>query len=200
MGYQKHGGIEPPIAHTELEGYLVAAQKGDPAAFEMIWKNLNPRISRYAAVQCYGSSLDYEEVVSEAWISVAKDISKFKGDFAAFRSWVYALTRNRLIDGVRKRDRQVKNGGDVTELNIEDSAPAMEELIESDEAVKSIVQRINQLPKAQAEIVMLRIVADLTVPETAKVVSKSENTVRVLCHRGLTTLRENWPSQDGAHE
>ena len=200
MGYQQHEGIDISNAQSDLEGYLVAAQQGDPTAFEMIWKNLNPRITRFAAVQCYGSTLDYEEVVSEAWISVAKDISKFKGDFAAFRSWVYALTRNRLIDGTRKRDRQVKNGGDVTELNLEDSAPHMEDLIESDEAVKSIVERINQLPKSQAEIVMLRIVADLSVQETAKVVSKSENTVRVLCHRGLATLRENWPSRDGAYE
>ena len=197
MGYQRQDGIEPPIAQTDLEGYLVAAQKGDQAAFEIIWKNLNPRITRFAAVQCYGSSLDYEEVVSEAWISVAKNISKFKGDFPAFRSWVYAITRNRLVDGTRKRDRQVKHGGDVTELNLEDKSQPMEELFESDEAVKIIVERINQLPKAQADIVMLRVVADLSVPETAKVVSKSENTVRVLCHRGLATLRESWPSEDG---
>ena len=95
-----------------------------------------------------------------------------------------------MIDGTRKRDRQVKYGGDVTELNLEDRALRMEELMESDEAVKNIIEKIKHLPEAQAEIVTLRVIADLSVEETAKIVHISANSVRVLCHRGLVTLRE----------
>ena len=190
MGYQPEDGLAIPSAESELEDFLKAAQKGDEKAFEMLYKTLNPRLLRFAATQCYGSNIDYEEVVSESWISVAKDISKFSGNFTQFRSWIYTIVRNRLVDGTRKRDRQVKSGGDIADFNLEESGPRMESLIESDEAVASIVKRIKCLPGAQAEIVMLRIVADLSVEETAQVVKKSENSVRVLCHRGLTTLRE----------
>ena|ERR1700685_2175769 len=191
MEYQPGNDISIPSADIEMEESLIAAQNGDEQAFEMIWRNLNPRLLRFAASQCYGSTLDYEEIVSETWISAAKDISKFKGDFKQFRSWIYTITRNRMIDGTRKRDRQVKNGGDVTELNLEDRSPRPEDLIDSDEAIKSIVVKIKELPEAQSEIVMLRIVADLSVEETAKIVRKTENSVRVLCHRGLATLRVN---------
>ena|ERR1019366_7804165 len=191
MQYQPSIGTSIPGDDNELEESLIAAQKGNEQAFEMIWRNLNPRLLRFAASQCYGSNLDYEEIVSETWISASKDIFKFKGDFKQFRSWIYSITRNRMIDGTRKRDRQVKNGGDITELNLEDRTPRAEELIESSEAIKTIVGKIRQLPQAQSEIVMLRIVADLSVEETAKIVHKSENSVRVLCHRGLTTLRSN---------
>ncbi len=38
---------------------------------------------------------------------------------------------------------------------------------------------------------MLRIVADLSVEETAKAMKKSPNAVRVLVHRALTNLRED---------
>lgn len=197
MGYQSRSDISFSSADNELEVFLIAAQKGDEQAFEMIWKHLNTRLLRYAAAQCYGSTMDYEEIVSESWISAAKDISKFKGDFTQFRSWIYTVTRNRIIDGTRKRDRQVKYGGDVTELNLEDRAPRMEEIIESTEAIKTIVEKIKCLPDAQSEVVMLRVVADLSVEETAKIVGKSDNSVRVLCHRGLSTLREELTANGG---
>ena len=38
---------------------------------------------------------------------------------------------------------------------------------------------------------MLRVVSDLSVEEVAKVVKKNPNAVRVLAHRGLTTLKVN---------
>ena len=197
MRYQSGNDISSSSADSELEVFLIAAQKGDEQAFEMIWKHLNTRLLRYAAAQCYGSTLDYEEVVSESWISAARDISKFKGDFKQFRSWIYTVTRNRMVDGTRKRDRQVKYGGDVTELDLEDRTPRMEEIIEANEAVKTIVEQIRHLPEAQSEVVMLRVVADLSVEETAKIVRKSENSVRVLCHRGLATLREELTANGG---
>jgi len=190
MGNQTSGDNSVSSADLELEDFLNAAQKGDEQAFEMIWRSMNPRLSRFVAGRCYGTSLDYEEIVSEAWVSIARDISKFKGDALQFRSWVYTIARNRLVDSSRKRHRQVKNGGDVTELFIIDPLPQAIDLIESDEAVLAIVQKIKELPESQAEILLLRVVADLSVEETAKIVDKSENSVRVLCHRGLTTLRE----------
>lgn len=195
VGNQPNNDISVSDVHDELEDFLVAAQKGDERAFEMIWRNLNPRLLRFAAGQCYGSTLDYEEVVSETWLSATKDLAKFEGDFKQFRSWIYTITRNRLIDGVRRRDRQVKSGGEATDFDLKDRSPEAQELIESDEAVAAIVRKIKKLPRAQSEIVLLRIVADLSVEETAQIVSKSENSVRVLCHRGLSTLRSEMGSE-----
>ena len=195
VGNQPSSDISVPDVYDELEDFLVAAQKGDERAFEMIWKNLNPRLLRFAAGQCYGSTLDYEEVVSETWISATRDMAKFEGDFKQFRSWIYTITRNRLIDGVRKRDRQVKSGGEATDFDLKDRSPQAEELIESDEAVATIIREIKKLPRAQSEIVLLRIVADLSVEETAQIVAKSENSVRVLCYRGLSTLRSTMGSE-----
>jgi RNA polymerase sigma-70 factor (ECF subfamily) len=61
---------------------------------------------------------------------------------------------------------------------------------EADEKVKSIIAAINRLPEAQAEVLMLRVVSDLSVEEVAKIVKKNANAVRVLAHRGMNTLKE----------
>ncbi len=47
---------------------------------------------------------------------------------------------------------------------------------------------IGLLPPDQAEVLVLRVVADLDVAATAAVVGKSRGAVRVLAHRGLKRL------------
>jgi len=44
---------------------------------------------------------------------------------------------------------------------------------------------------------MLRVIGDLSVEDVAKIVKKNANSVRVLAHRGLTSLKE---AMGGAHE
>ena len=189
MGNQSGGNTTVSHAPDELEVTLTEAITGDEDAFTKIWQHLNSRLSKYVATQCYGSNLDSEGILSETWISVAKDISKFKGDFIQFKGWIYKIARNRIVDAVRKESRQVKSGGDITEYEFEDSKSKADSNIEADESVKKIIAQIKELPKAQAEVIMLRIVGDLEVNEVARILDKSENTIRVLSHRGLETLR-----------
>jgi len=174
----------------DFAAILAAARDGDEMAFEMLWRSHNPRLSHFVRARVYGSGLDHEEIVAEAWISVAKDIRKFQGDAAAFASWLYTIARNRLIDATRRRDRQAQGDVEIEEAFWLPDAKNTERDFEGDEAVAAIVAKINKLPAAQAEVVYLRIVADLSVEETAAIVKKNANAVRVLAHRGLTALRE----------
>ena len=194
MKYPPEGGIPLPDGENEWGPVLRSAQGGDEGGFEMIYKEINPRLARYCATQCYGSTLDYEELLSETWISVARDISRFSGDFSALRSWIYSIARNRIRDGARRRDRLVRTGWTLDDLHdseLVERAERIEPLIESDEAVAAIVAQIKQLPEAQADVVLLRVVGDISVEECARILGKSENSVRVLSHRGLATLRES---------
>lgn len=196
MGNQSGGNTSVSLAQIELEGSLTAAIAGDESAFTMIWKNLNPRLSKYITSQSYGANIDPEGILSETWISVARDISRFKGDLNQFKGWIYKIARNRIIDAVRKENRQVKSGGEISEFDFEDSKSKVHLGIESDESVKEIIAKIKELPEAQAEVIMLRIVADLEVEEVARILDKSENSVRVLSHRGLETLRNQLRSDE----
>lgn len=196
MGNQSGGNTSVTHALNELEDLLNSAIAGDEKAFTLIWQNLNPRLSKYIASQSYGANVDSEGITSETWISVAKDISKFKGDFNQFKGWIYKIARNRIVDAIRKQNRQVKSGGEISDFDFEDTRSKVDSVIELDESVKEIVTAINRLPKAQAEVIMLRIVADLEVVEVSKILDKSENTIRVLSHRGLETLRSQLRRED----
>jgi RNA polymerase sigma-70 factor (ECF subfamily) len=61
---------------------------------------------------------------------------------------------------------------------------------EQAEALDRALALVRTLPPDQAEAVLLRVVADLTVAEVAQIMGRREGTIRVLVHRGLKRLAE----------
>ena len=183
------GGSQIAPAENKLEQALVAAQNGDEMAFEMLWRENNSRLTKFVQARTYKSDLDYEEIVSETWLNVARDVKKFKGDYSGFTAWVYSIARNRIIDSSRKRDRTIRPQAELEEAFWIPGNQNLERDFEASEGVKKIIDQINKLPAAQAEVLMLKVVGDLKIEEIAKIVKKNTNSVRVLAHRGLTGLK-----------
>ena len=189
MREPKKGGSQMAPAENKLEQALVAAQNGDEMAFEMLWRENNSRLTKFVQARTYKSDLDYEEIVSETWLNVARDVKKFKGDYSGFTAWVYSIARNRIIDSSRKRDRTIRPQAELEEAFWIPGNQNLERDFEASEGVKQIIDQINKLPAAQAEVLMLKVVGDLKIEEIAKIVKKNTNSVRVLAHRGLTGLK-----------
>ncbi|MEI6648318.1 MAG: RNA polymerase sigma factor [Actinomycetes bacterium] len=189
MGEPQTYGSHQAQPEEVLSDALIQARKGEEAGFAVLWRHHNSRLTRFVQSRTYGSSIDADEVVSETWLNVAKDIRKFDGGPSEFSAWLYSISRNRIIDAVRIRDRQVRPTEELEEAFWIPSPLNVEKEFDASEEVRRIIRAINSLPAAQAEVLALRIVSDLSVAETAKVVKKSANSVRVLAHRGLTALR-----------
>ena len=189
MREPKKGGSRMLPAENQLEQALIAAQNGDEMAFEMLWRENNSRLTKFVQARTYKSDLDYEEIVSETWLNVARDVKKFKGDYSGFTAWVYSIARNRIIDSSRKRDRTIRPQAELEEAFWIPGNQNLERDFEASEGVKQIIDQINKLPAAQAEVLMLKVVGDLKIEEIAKIVKKNTNSVRVLAHRGLTGLK-----------
>jgi RNA polymerase sigma-70 factor (ECF subfamily) len=190
MGLPKKGSPIAVMSEIELEAAVSAARGGDEMAFALLWRENNSRLTKFVQARTFKSDLDFEEIVSETWSNVAKDLKKFKGDYSAFTAWLYAIARNRIVDASRKRDRTIRPQSELDEANWIPSGQDVAKEFEADEKVKSIIAAINRLPEAQAEVLMLRVVSDLSVEEVAKIVKKNANAVRVLAHRGMNTLKE----------
>ena len=197
MSKPSKGDTRFAVSEEELEAAVIAARGGDEMAFALLWRENNSRLTKFIQARTYKSDLDFEEIVSEVWMNVAKDVRKFKGDYSGFTAWVYSIARNRIVDASRKRDRTIRPQAELDEATWVPSKQNVEKDFEADANVKRIIDEINKLPAAQAEVLMLRVVSDLSVEEVAKIVKKSANSVRVLAHRGMTTLKE---SLGGGHE
>jgi RNA polymerase sigma-70 factor (ECF subfamily) len=184
-------GLHQVRPEEVLSDALNRARNGEESGFAVLWRHHNSRLSRFVQSRLINSSIDSEEIVSETWLNVARDIRKFDGNESDFASWLYAIARNRIIDAVRVRDRQVRSTDEIEDAFWLPSDENVEQQFEGSEEVRRIVEAIHLLPAAQAEVLLLRIVSDLSVAETAKIVKKSANSVRVLAHRGTQALKEN---------
>lgn len=65
-------------------------------------------------------------------------------------------------------------------------------------STRSALARVAALPPAQAEVILLRIVADLPLDDVASIVGRRKGAVRALQHRALRRLAREMP--DGAAE
>jgi RNA polymerase sigma-70 factor, ECF subfamily len=101
---------------AELTAAVRAAQGGDEVAFRTVYRTVHPRLLGY--VRTLVSDPDAEDVTSEAWLQIARDIARFSGDADRFRGWAARIARNRALDHLRTRGRRPAIGGDESDLAV----------------------------------------------------------------------------------
>lgn len=171
-----------------LTAAVLAAQDGDEDAFRTVYRAVQPRLLGY--IRTLVGEPDAEDVASESWLQIARDLDRFSGDADRFRGWAARIARNRALDHLRMRGRRPSTGGDETELS--------EKPAESDTAAEAIealatgrtMSLIAQLPQDQAEAVVLRVVVGLDAKSAAQTLGKRPGAVRTAAHRGLKRLSE----------
>jgi RNA polymerase sigma-70 factor (ECF subfamily) len=133
-----------------------------------------------------------DDVASETWISAAAGLNRFAGDADQFRAWLFTIARHRLIDQRRREKRRpvVDNAEDATQ-ELAATGPSPEEAVTSAMAGDEAARRIaNILSADQADVILMRVVGGLSVEEVARIMGKTEVTVRVLQSRGLKRLQK----------
>ena len=185
-------GIEPdppPGADPDeagLGGAVVRAQGGDPEAFRTVYRDAQPRLLRYLHA-LVGD--DAEDVASETWLQVTRDLATFTGDYDHFRGWIATIARHRALDHLRHQARRppavpVPDEDLATRPAPDDTADGALEALSTTAALALI----NSLPADQAEAVLLRAVLGLDAATAAEVLGKRSGAVRTAAYRGLRTL------------
>ncbi|MFK0170316.1 RNA polymerase sigma factor [Streptomyces sp. NPDC090306] len=183
---------------AELTAAVLAAQDGDETAFRSVYRAVHPRLLGYTRTLV--GEADAEDVTSEAWLQIARDLGRFSGDADRFRGWAARIARNRALDHIRMRGRRPATVADETEL----TARAAESDTEG-EAIEALAtgtafSLIAQLPRDQAEAVVLRVVVGLDAKSAAETLGKRPGAVRTAAHRGLKRLAELLGAEGGPAE
>jgi RNA polymerase sigma-70 factor, ECF subfamily len=165
------------------------AQLGDEAAFRELYRAVHPGLLRY--LRGLVGTTDADDVTSETWLQLVRDLDSFRGDDQAFRAWAATVGRNRAMDHLRRRQRRPVADTPVDELLVDlpgpdDTAAHAISGISTDAALALIAQ----LPTDQAEAVLLRVVMGLDARAAGRVLGKRAGAVRTAAHRGLRRLAE----------
>ena len=187
----------PSERDAELSRALRAAMDGDEPSFRLLYRDVHPRLIRFAAALV---GADAEDVTSEAWLQIARDLPGFRGDLDGFRGWTATITRYRALDQLRRTARRP-----AAELPDEFLAALPADGDTEADALDRIATRdarrlIAELPPDQAEAVRLRGVGGLDAKTAGKVVGKRPGAVRTAAYRGLRRLADRLAADASAGE
>ncbi|OLZ74161.1 RNA polymerase subunit sigma-24 [Streptomyces sp. IMTB 2501] len=169
----------------ELGAAVARAQNGDEAAFAVAYRIVQPGLLGFLR-GIVGE--DAEDVASDAWLEIARDFGRFKGDGAGFRGWTATIARHRALDHLRRQRVRPRAGGTEQDvLDLPGPHSTHEQALESLSTERAL-ELVRGLPRDQAEAVLLRVVVGLDGPAAARVLGKRPGAVRTAAHRGLKRL------------
>ena len=169
-----------------FEAVLAAAKRGDDGAVAKLYRDLHPRLVRYLKARAPGAA---EDIEGDIWLAVAEGISGFAGGEKAFRTWVFLIARRRLADVRRTSARRSAIAVPAADSDGTDRDGPEAVVLDRMSARDAAALVTATLSDDQAEVILLRVLADLDVAEVAELVGKRPEAVRVLQHRALRHLQ-----------
>jgi len=186
-------GGEPRRARAgdeELGAAVARAQEGDEAAFAVAYRLVQPGLVGYLRGLVGHDGETAEDIAAEAWLEIARDLGRFRGDGEGFRGWTATIARHRALDHLRRQKvRPRPSALEQDMLELPGPYSTSEQALESI-STENALALIAKLPRDQAEAVLLRVVVGLDAPAAARVLGKRPGAVRTAAYRGLKRLAE----------
>jgi RNA polymerase sigma factor (sigma-70 family) len=167
-----------------FEGVLAAARAGEEWAWRAIYQDLAPAVLGYLRAS---GEAEPEDLMGEVFVQLVRDLATFDGGEQQFRAWVFTVAHHRLLDERRRRRRRpVQPAEAVGEQEIGGDAEedALARLGETQ--VRSALSRLS---RDQRNVLLLRLLGDLTVHQVARALGKTPGAVKALQRRGLAALK-----------
>ncbi len=171
---------------------VLEAVAGNPLAFRDVYDALAPKVLGYLRAR---GVEDAEGLTSEVFLAVFSRLADLTGGAAGLRTLVFSFAHARAVDDARRRSRRPASFSydpDHDGRTIESAEHVAVASLEADRAL----QLMSRLNDDQRAVVMLRIIGDLSLAETAEVTGKTVASVKQLQRRGLVRLRSLMSSQE----
>jgi RNA polymerase sigma-70 factor, ECF subfamily len=182
------------VRTRRFEDVLAAARRGDAAACTELYDGLKQAVVSFVRLR---GAQDPDDVTSEVFLQVFRGLDTFRGDEAGFRAWVFTIARRRVLDDRRARARRPRSEPLVEDRAAPDGDVETEALgALGDDRVAAMLA---DLTADQREIVLLRILADLSLQDVADVTGRSVGAVKALQHRAMGALRTSLSAQAVTH-
>jgi RNA polymerase sigma-70 factor (ECF subfamily) len=164
---------------------LTAARAGADWAWGRLYRDLAPSVLGYVRAR---GAVEPDDLTGEVFLQVVRDLKRFDGGEREFRAWMFTIAHHRLIDDARHRARRPVEPVAEVEHRQTPAGDAEDEVLNAfaTERVRGIIEA---LPADQRDVLLLRVLGDLTVSEVAQVVGKSSGAVKALQRRGAAGLK-----------
>jgi RNA polymerase sigma-70 factor (ECF subfamily) len=162
-----------------------AARSGDPDALGTVWQSLSPRVLGY--LRSRGVE-DPEGLTSEVFLAVIPRLRRLRGGAEGLTTLVFSVAHARAVDDVRRRARRPAQSS-YEDCDDPRTEPSAETTALGGVSAQGSLDRLARLSEDQRAVIALRVLGDLSLDQTARIVGKSTGAVKQLQRRGLLALR-----------
>ncbi len=176
------------------ESLMLRYAGGDLEAFRQLYQRHQRGLYRFLAWR--SPRRDWvDEVAQESWIALHQARGRYQAS-ASFRTFLYQIARNRLID--LQRQPQPLQADDGVEP--EGSAPDAESALEAQQLNSALHLAIQALPGEQKEALVLQQFSGLSLEEIAELTAVPVETVKSRLRYAMRKLREQFSTGLTAQE
>lgn len=184
-------------AEISIEGRsdpeLVAmALARDPAGFRAIMRRYNRRLFRIARGILRDDAMA-EEALQDAYLKAFRHLGDFQGT-SAFSTWLTRIVMNEALGRLRKARRTPEMPVDTMQGRILDFPTGSpidnpETSMAQRQILKLVEEATDSLPEEFRLVFIARVIEEMSVEETAEMLSLKPETVRSRLHRARALLR-----------
>ncbi len=161
------------------ERLLVEAAQKDPTRFAELYENNFERVYAYITRRV-GDRNEAQDLTSDVFHRALANLGRFEWRGVPFAAWLLTIARNAIADQSKRaaRERETPSLDDPLEIRLEDI-----------EQRARLFRLVEQLPRDQHRVIVMRFGEQKSIREIAQETRKTEGAVKQLQFRGLESLR-----------
>jgi RNA polymerase sigma-70 factor (ECF subfamily) len=180
------------VAEQLSDDELSAALAGDPSGFSAVYTVISPAVLGYFRARGVD---DAEALTQDVFVDVLPKLARVTGGHSGLRTFIFSIAHARLVDHHRRAERTPYLAEYDPRDDTRYAASAEDEALGS---LGGIADSLSRLNDEQREVLILRIVADLSIEQVARIMDKTPGAIKQLQRRGLSALRELVTEKDHA--
>jgi len=181
-------GVSEPVDESECS-LIERLQQGELAAFDGLFVRYRRPLLAYVTMVLKDANLA-EDVVQECFVALVRGIDRIDARRGA-SAWLYRVARNRSIDVLRRRQREVpRDTADPgATLTVQDRGSAPDRALLEKERSAELHAALAGLPDKERDLLALHYFGGLTFREAAQVLGRPLGTVLWQARRSVHKLR-----------
>ena len=181
------------ILNSEKE-LLSQVASGNKEAFGQLYDLYAPKLFRFIRLKVRSQVLA-EDLSSESFLRIWEYIQEQEREIEeSFQALLYKIARNLIVDYYKKKSSQeIFMDDDFKEFLSREPA---KDAIASKEIAEQIHMALTSVKEEYQDVLIWYYIDELSVPEIAKLMGKSQGAIRVLIHRGLVSLKKRLSEEE----
>lgn len=155
----------------------------DEVEFSKLYESYLPKIFAYVTRRINNRS-EAEDLTSNIFLKVVENIKNFNPAKSSFKTWIYTIATNMMIDyfrtNAKKKTCCIESAESMT-----DHSQNPGKAVSDSEQKQKVFSTIANLPERHQKALFLRYYSDLSIEEIAVALGVTENNVSVIIHRAL---------------